>query len=165
MSNKVRRIYLDEKAGIFDYDLDGEHVLMLWSDYERLRAEVAEKSEALEIFQGKLTEACGMLADNAKTIGQLRAAAWKIADEREEAEGKFCRRIEELEQQLSYAHRCPFCAIDGDETVIIPNERIDKAWAKIQTRAEPVYHQGMERALEIIGIVDDGEGGWRMSDE
>ena len=50
MSNKVRRIYLDEKAGIFDYDLDGEHVLMPWSEYERLRAENCRFRSALERY-------------------------------------------------------------------------------------------------------------------
>jgi len=151
---------------------------------ERLREQVAEKSEALEIFQGKLSEACGMLADNAKTIGQLRVAAWKIADEREEAEARVeelekelllemnaneekGRRIEKLEAKVSEQVRLrahELRTFHPEDHVTIPNDCIDKAWAKIQ-RARPLYHRGMERALEIIGIVDDGEGGWRMEDE
>jgi len=78
------------------------------------------------------------------------------------------RRIEKLEAKVSEQVRLrahELRTFHPEDHVTIPNDCIDKAWAKIQTRAEPVYHQGMERALEIIGIVDDGEGGWRMSDD
>jgi len=84
-----------------------------------------------------------------------------VADEIE----RLRARIKELEaNRFDLLDR--LSALTGEaDLVFIPAERIDKAWAKIQTRAEPVYHQGMERSLEIIGIVDDGEGGWRMSDD
>jgi len=56
MSNKVRRIYLDEKAGIFDYDLDGEHVLMPWSEYERLRARIEEQHGEIGLLLKRIEE-------------------------------------------------------------------------------------------------------------
>jgi len=120
---------------------DGKYYPYRIDEIERLRARIEECENSKNLLSNSNYELC-------EKITALRA------------------RIEELEAKVSEQVRLrahELRTFHPEDHVTIPNERIDKAWAKIQTRAEPVYHQGMERALEIIGIVDDGEGGWRMS--
>jgi hypothetical protein len=97
--------------------------------------------------------------------GVLPRSRWKdAADEIE----RLRARIEELKaNRFDLLDR--LSALTGEaDLVFIPNERIDKAveWIgglHVEREADELY--AAHKVIYFLGIVDDGEGGWRMKYE
>ena len=147
MSDDVRRVRGGEKTiggdRIFYEDQDGGNVVMPWEEYERLRARIEEQNQIIK-------EYCLEEKTGEYLLGRIEELEKRDA-------GIPFHRCRNGVERVGSKDACEECS-----GVFIPYDRIDAAFSYCNIGSP--HYEILTEVFGELGIVDDGEGGWKMSE-